>query len=77
LENSFITQLDEAALVEHNPTIRIVRINRPRRSGSRDQIVMGIVHDVAVSMTMAATEGQRGMREDEDEETEVVGRESG
>jgi hypothetical protein len=38
---------------------------------------MGIVHDVAVSMTMAATEDQVEMREDEDGETEAVGREPG
>lgn len=46
LQDAFIAELDEAALVEHHPTGRIVRVDGPRGGGRAggDEVVGGVIH---------------------------------
>lgn len=46
LQDALIAKFDEAALVEHDPTVGIVRISWTAREGSArdEEVVMGIVH---------------------------------
>lgn len=43
-EDAFVSELDEAALVEHYPAVRIVRVYLSGWCGRRDEVVMRVVH---------------------------------
>jgi hypothetical protein len=72
LQDALIAQLHKAALVEHNPAIGIVRIDWSRWGTPRDEVVMGIVHHEAGSMTPWAGGGAEDGEDGPDKDVKMT-----